>query len=184
MNCQVILLSILLGLIPEGIFLAWFIIGAKRMDRHTALHFAVFTIAMFVIIGTVLPYTIWFCILVITLVYISMKVLCKPTEFLDLFLLTIPFLLFGITGYPCYYLAAILPNWLPPNLTTLIINRILIIIILSALYPHLNKWYNAYKKLWNRHKGNKIKSITVRNISILLCNILIMAAYLMLFIRK
>lgn len=184
MTCQVILLSILLGLLPEGIFFAWFVIGAKRMKKNEAIHFAVFSIAMFVIVGTILSYSIWFYLFIIVALYISLKVLCKSTEFLDLFLLTIPFLLFGIAGYPCYYLAEILPSWLPPNLTTLIINRLVIIIILSALYPHLNKWYNAYKRLWNRHKDNKIKSITIRNISILLCNVLIMAAYLMLFIRK
>lgn len=182
MNYYAILLSILLGLIPEAIFVSLFVIGAKKIKSRYNFHFCVANIFIFSIIGLMLSYNIWYYICIPFLIYCVMKLLFEDTEFIDLFLLTIPFLLFAIIGYPCYYIQQVLPFRLPPNLTALVVNRILLIIILSALYPKLHVWYNSYKTIWNRRKGNKIKSITTRNISIMLCNAVIILAYTMLLL--
>lgn len=183
MNCMTILLSILLGLIPEGIFFAEFVIGAKKLKNHNRVNLCVLFVGIMVFAGILLSYSIWYYLVVTILAYLVLKMIDDTTEFIDLFLLTIPFLLLAVLGYPCYGISLLLPKDLPVNLITLILNRVLMIILLSVLYPKLNKWYNTYKRLWNVRAGNKIKSITVRNISILICNLIIIAAYYMLAIR-
>lgn len=179
MSIQSILLSIFIGLLPEAIFFALFIMGAKRYTEKKIL-FVFSCIAVF-ILSMLLAYNIWAYVLITVLLYFVMKIIYKGTEFIDLFLLTMPCLIIGILGYICYMIKCFIPMY--PNLITHILNKILLFLTLSALYPRLNTWYNTYRKLWNRHEDNKIKSITVRNISILVCNIIIMAAFIMLAIR-
>lgn len=183
MSWLVILLSILLGLIPESLFFSIFIIGAKHIEEKRAC-FCILSIGLFILLGMFLAYNLWLYVILTVALFVLMKWLYKSTEFVDLFLLTIPYLVLALAGYFCYGITAYLPPEYYPNLVGLVLNRFFIFIILSALYPHLNKWYNSYKKIWNVHVDNKIKSITVRNISILLCNGMIMAAYYMLLIRK
>lgn len=183
MSWLVILLSILLGLIPESLFFSIFIIGAKKIKERRAC-FCILSIGIFVLLGMLLAYNLWLYVILTVALYALMKLLYKDTEFIDLFLLTIPYLIIAFAGYFCYGIASYIPPEYNPNTISLILNRFFIFIILSALYPHLNKWYNSYKKIWNVHADNKIKSITVRNISILICNAMIMAAYYMLLIRK
>lgn len=177
-----ILLSIILGLIPEALFFSIFVLITKRPKSHFKLAFCLLTIGIFIIAGLLLSFNLWFYIVIPALIYILMKILFKETEFIDLFLLTIPFLLLAIVGYICFGIGKLLPECIYPPVVMTIINRISLIFILSALSTKLNKWYNSYKKLWNRRKGNKIKSITIRNISILFSNAVIIAAYVMLLI--
>lgn len=183
MSCLVLLLSILLGLIPEALFFCLFVKGAKDI-RRKFFTFCVLNIGAFVLLGIAFSYTIWLYVILTVAMYVIMKVLYKDTEFIDLFLLTVPYLILALAGYFCYGITESLPPLWYPNTVGLVLNRIFIFIILSALYPHLNKWYNSYKKLWNVHEENKVKSITIRNISIVIFNTLILVAYLMLLIRK
>lgn len=176
-----LLLSILLGLIPEALFFALFVIGAKKMTRaEGCIPLVLLFIFAFVTLGTVLSYSIWVYVVLTVIMYLIMKAVSNKVEFIDLFLLTVPYIILAILGFIGYGVGQFIPSSLCPPFFMLIVNRILLFITLSALYPHLHKWYNFYKKVWNAHAGNKIKSITVRNISILACNTVILAAYTVL----
>lgn len=178
MSYLMLFLSIIIGLMPEAIFFAMFVIGAKGIKKgERRLPLVVFFIAAFLIIGLLLAYNIWEYVLLTVAMYIIMKLLHEKTEFIDLFLLTIPYLILAVIGFVCFGIGQLLPDSICPPLIMLIINRLLLLIIISALYPRLYRWYNTYKKVWNVHKDSKIKSITVRNISILVCNAIIIAVY-------
>lgn len=180
-----LLLSILMGLIPEALFFATFVIGAKGLkkgeNRAALILLFIFT---FVVIGTVFAYDIWLYVVLTVCMFLIMKALIDSTEFIDLFLLTIPYIILAAIGFLCYGIESLFVSTDVVGGTMLVINRVLLIILIPALYPRLHKWYNAYKKVWNVHKDNKIKSITVRNISILVCNAVIIAAYTMLTMVK
>lgn len=176
-----LLLSILMGLIPEALFFATFVIGAKGLkkgeNRAALILLFIFT---FVVIGTVFAYDIWLYVVLTVCMFLIMKALIDSTEFIDLFLLTIPYIILAIIGFICYGIGQFIPTSMCPPFLMLVINRILLLILIPALYPRLHRWYNSYKKVWNVRESNKIKSITVRNISILICNAVIISAYTML----
>lgn len=167
-----ILFSILFGAIPEMFFVAYFVTGAKApsfKDRKCKLTLAILYILAYSIAVPLLQFNTWFHIILVAVMYIILKILKPGTEGIDLFLLTIPYALITVTGYICrlFYLAI-------GYSMAYIMNRIILLFIIVALYPHLNKWYNAFRRVWNRNPNNKIKSITVRNILIVGTNILIM----------
>lgn len=49
----------------------------------------------------------------------------------------------------------------------------IIFTILMLISSKFNKLYKFYLYNWNRHKDNKIKSITTRNITIISCNLML-----------
>jgi len=60
-------------------------------------------------------------------------------------------------------------------LIALILNRALIFVILFMLRRPLRKLTKAYYNVWDRKDGSRIKSITVRNISVIILNVTIIA---------
>ena len=58
------------------------------------------------------------------------------------------------------------------NYVFFILNRLLLIIIM-LFSGKLNRFYNFYYYNWNRHNDNKIKSVTIRNLTIISCNLML-----------
>lgn len=145
MSWLVILLSILLGLIPESLFFSIFIIGAKKIKERRAC-FCILSIGIFILLGMLLAYNLWLYIILTVAMYALMKLLYKGTEFIDLFLLTIPYLIIAFAGYFCYGIATYIPPEYNPNMISLILNRFFIFIILSALSLGGYFCYNIHKR--------------------------------------
>ena len=49
----------------------------------------------------------------------------------------------------------------------------LILILFMILASKFNNFYKLYNYNWNRHTNNKVKSITVRNLTIISCNLML-----------
>ena len=65
----------------------------------------------------------------------------------------------------------------------MLVDRLLLFVPLFIINYRLNDFYNLYKLKWNRHNDVKgIKSLTLRNISVLTLNIFIVMAYVTLII--
>lgn len=103
--------------------------------------------------------------------FVNLKVLYKEkAQVTDIFLFaTASLILIAISAF-CYSLFyATTKNYT----SALIINRILMFVV---LYFARNKIQSAYKNfcsLWNRHNNpNKIRSLTLRNISIITFNLM------------
>lgn len=58
------------------------------------------------------------------------------------------------------------------NLLFMYLNRMVLLIIL-LISSKLNRLYKIYCYNWNRHKDNKIKAITLRNTTIISCNLML-----------
>lgn len=58
------------------------------------------------------------------------------------------------------------------NLLFMYLNRMILLIIL-LISSKLNRLYKIYCYNWNRHKDNKIKAITLRNTTIISCNLML-----------
>ena len=162
------LISILLGLVPEVLFITLFLSYTKNLKEKRILLFAFISIVYFITM-LIQQYKIIFYVLFIFLLYISLKIIYKEkTQIIDLFVASIPFMWISILSYLCFIL---LKEDMSNYYILYILDRIVLFIplIFSNYY---NKYYKIYCKLWNRNDREKrpIKSITLRNISLILLN--------------
>lgn len=165
------LISILLGLIPEVLFLTLFLIKTKNIKEKRIKLFIIISIFYFLSM-LIQQYKTIFYVLFIFLLYLSLKIVYKDrTQIIDLFVASIPFMWISLLSYICFlFLKEDLSNYY----LLYIIDRIFL--YLPLLFgKYLNKVYKIYCKLWNRNdkEHRPIKSITLRNISLLVVNITI-----------
>ena len=66
----------------------------------------------------------------------------------------------------------------------MVVQRIILFSIF-ALRGKLNGWYKIYRELWNRRDDNRIKSITLRNISLIFLNaFIVFMNFLLIFLQN
>ncbi len=166
-----ILLSILLGMIPETLFFTLFLTYTKNLKNKRIKLFLLISIA-YVLCMFLRRYKIIYYVLFIVLIYIILKFLYKEkTQIIDVFIIAITYLYLTLDSIICY---AFVKENLNNYYGLLLLNRCLLIIP----FIFKDKFYILYKKycgLWNRNDSIKrpIKSITLRNISLILLNFLI-----------
>lgn len=163
-----ILINIFLGMLPETLFFTMFLIYSKKIKEKRKSLF-VLIILNYIGTGVLSTYSIYSYVLFIILQYAILKLLYKEKiEWIDAFLITISHIYLFIIAISCY---KIFGNYK----IALLVNRLLL--ILPFIFRNkLNHFYEEYKKLWNRNSNNKIKSITLRNISLIFLNIFIFAS--------
>lgn len=164
------ILSILLGLIPEVLYFTLFISYTKNIKEKRVKLFLLISIAYFLCI-LVQEYQILYYIVLIALIYFTLKFLYKEkVQIIDIFIISFAYLWLAI-------LSAILLMFLNNNnfVFLSIIDRIFL--YLPFIFKSkFNVIYKKYYKFWNRNDAEKrpIKSITLRNISLILLNGLIL----------
>lgn len=175
---MIVLLSILLGLIPEVLFITLFLMFSKNLKSKRIMLFILIGIS-YIVSMFIQKYKIIFYILFIALVYLSLKILYKKkVQIIDLFLITIPFTWITILSFICFL-------FFDKNLTNYyqlyVVDRLILFVPL-IFSKHYNKIYSKYCKLWNRNDNEKrpIKSITLRNISLITMNIIIFIINIMI----
>lgn len=163
------LVSILFGLIPEVLYFTLFITYTKNIKEKQIKLYVLISIAYFLCM-MIQRFLILYYILFVILIYISMKLLYKnKTQIIDIFIISIAYLWLGI-------LSLILMNFVHKDFSNyyfiLFIQKLLIFIPLFLLKSKFNILYKKYCKLWNRNDKEKrpIKSITLRNLSLILLN--------------
>lgn len=164
-------ISVLLGLIPEVLFITLFLTSAKNLKEKRIQLF--FVIAIFYFLSMLIQqYKTIFYVLFIFLLYLSLKIVYgKKTQIVDLFVASIPFMWISILSYICFiFFHEDLSNYYQ----LYILDRIVLFLPL-IFWKYYNKLYIKYCKLWNRNDNEKrpIKSITLRNVSLLIVNITI-----------
>ena len=166
-----ILISILLGLIPEVLYFTLFIAYCKNIKEKRIKLFLFISLA-YILCMFIQKYKIFYYILFIALIYIIIKLLYKnKTQIIDIFVLSIGLIYISLLSYFCYcFLDTNLSNYY----ILMLIDRIFLYI--PFIFKNFfNKIYNKYYRLWNRNDYIKgpIKSITLRNISLITINIAI-----------
>ena len=162
------LMSFFLGILPDVIFLSLFIIFAKSIKTKRTILFILLLID-YIATLIIYRYQTLFYILFIIIEYIILKILYKKDiELLDSFVITFPFLILFLTSCLYYFL---IPNYM----IACIIHKITLLLLIFLVKNKINIAYKKYKHFWNRNKKEvrKIKSITLRNISLILMYIFI-----------
>lgn len=164
-----IVISIFLGLIPEVLYFTFFLICTKRIKEKRIVLCTLITIA-YILCMFIKKYQIIYYIIFVALIYIILKILYKEeTQLVDIFVVSISTIYLTGISYLCFcFLKKDLSNYY----VLLIIDRVLLIIPF-IFKKYFNTCYEQYKKLWNRNDNEKrlIKSITLRNISLITVNI-------------
>lgn len=166
------IISLFLGMLPEVLFLTLFIIfSGNKKDKRLKLF--IYLMIGYILLVMVCRYQLIFYIAYIIYSYLVVRKLYKA-HISDLFINSIGYVYLTLMSFLCFKL---IPNyWI-----ALVINRIMLFIPF-IFRKYFNKFYLKYKSLWNVNKNAKIKSITLRNISLLTINLLIVIMNFMMVI--
>lgn len=168
------LISILLGLIPEFLYYYLYLTRIKDLKNKKLIFFIITFINCFMSIIYIKHNFIMYVLFDI-IQYLILKIIYKDkTCITDFFLIIFIEIYLLIISAGCYYLIS---NYI----LAFIINRILMFMPLLFINK-IRLVYKKYKGLWNRNdsKNNPIKSLTIRNGSIVIMDILIVVVYLVL----
>ena len=165
---ETFVLSLLLGIIPETIYTTLFLIYTKDLKEKKIILGILIGIAYTLCI-MIIRFQILFYIIFLFVIYIILKLLYKEkTQITDVFIVALAYLWMSLLSfvlmfcvnqdYSNYYLICV-------------INKALL--FLPFIWKNkFNIWYKKYYSLWNRNDTieKPIKSITLRNISLILLN--------------
>ena len=167
------LVSIVLGLLPEVLYFSLFLIYTKNIKEKKLKLFILLAIG-YILLIMICRYQLLLYIIYIIYSYIILKILYK-SQIIDFFICSIgltymtivSYLLFLIIGsdYIAYYIIA----------------RITLFSIFM-FRKYFNKLYMRYRKMWNINNGEKVKSLTIRNISLLFINTMILVMNIVMIV--
>ena len=162
---QNFLLSLFLGKLPDVLF-SWVFITEIKETKTKRLIFFILGFVVYVFCITQIRYQLLLYLVLDVILFLIMKLLYKSniTDFFLIIVLDLYLFICSIISYmliPNYYIA-------------LIVYRLILFLPLIFINK-LRNIYKQYKTLWNRHnEKGKIKSITIRNIVIVLLHITIL----------
>lgn len=162
------ILLLFLEKVCEAIFFSMFLILGKKLKEKRLL-FTAIMIFEYLALKCVLKYNIWFQLIYTFMSFINLKVLYKEkAQITDIFLFAVASIILIILSSIAYFIVffTIKNYWV-----ALILSRILMFLFLIICNSKINKIYSKFYLLWNRHSNkNKIRSLTLRNISIIIFN--------------
>ena len=168
-----IIISILLGMLPEVLYFTLFLIYTKNIKEKKVKLFFLIALA-YILCIMVSQYQLIYYVLFNFLVYLMIKILYKEkTQIIDVFIISLSFAYVSFTSFICFL-------FVKEDFSNYYIIAIIHKIILYFIFIFKNKFnliYKRYCSLWNRNykKKQPIKSITLRNISLILLNLCIFA---------
>lgn len=167
-----IILSLVLGAGLDSLYYYLYISKIKGIKNKRVLLYSLIFIG-YVVLFMVLRYNLYLYLIFYIYIYLILKFIYK-SQINDFFLLIF------IDIY-CIGTSAIAYFLIPNYFIALIISKIIIFIPLLFINK-IKKMYCLYCKMWNRNYNNKmpIKSLTLRNISLVLFNSFILMTYLFL----
>lgn len=164
-----LVVRLLLEKIFEAIYFSVFLIIGKEIKNKRFL-FIVIMIIEYLLLKEIIKYNIWFNLLYTFMSFINLKVLYKEkSQITDIFLFSVASIILIIISVLSAIFALIVNNYI----IALIINRLLVVLFLVFFKDKINKKYKDFYSLWNRHHNSKrIRSLTLRNISVIIFNLM------------
>ena len=159
------LVSILLGAIPDVLYYYLWLKNIKEIKDKKFLLFLIILIG-YVVIFMILIYLFYLYLIFYLYIYFNLKFIYK-SKINDFFLMLFIDVYYILMSILCFFL---IPNYA----IALILNKILLFIPL-IFKKKVVKMYKSYCKMWNRNREVKqpIKSLTLRNISLVILNLVI-----------
>lgn len=163
-------LPLFLGQIPEAIYLALFLIYAKKLTTHRLI-FCVLSVIEYSLLMYNFMYDWYFHIFLILMLYITLKIVYKEkSQITDIFIILVAFVYLGITSAVIFLLFSML---YPNIIISTIVHKTILFVTLFSLNYKLNGIQRLYKKYWNRNNEPKImKSVTFRSLNVVAFNII------------
>lgn len=166
------MIDLVIGQIPEAVFFSLFMIYAKGIKEKRII-FTILMVIEYVFLKYIahLNYNIWFQILYTFMSYLILKILYKEkAQIVDIFVFMESLFILLIFTVP--FLA--LNNFINNIYICCLLSKISMFVFLFIIRKKIFKINQKYYKLWNRNNAErrKIKSLTLRNISIVAFNIL------------
>lgn len=158
------IVSLFLGMIPEVAYFTLFLIFTKNLNCKRLKLLLLLAIG-YVVLIMICRYKLLFYVAYIVYSYLVLKELYN-SHISDIFTVSVASSYLTLISFTSFKL---FDNYI----ISYIINRLLLFIPLILVGPNINKMYKKYLSLWNRHEKGPIKSITLRNISLVFVNIFI-----------
>ena len=161
---------IFLEQILEAIYFSTFLLIGKDIKTKRIL-FTLVMIFEYVMLTRFIEFNVWFQLIYTFMSYVNLKVFYKEkAQITDVFLFTsasVILIAISIFSYVIIYFT------IKEYYIALIINRVIMFCFLYLSKNKIRVLYKEFCSLWNRHKiPNKIKSLTLRNISIIIFNLM------------
>lgn len=165
------IVSLLLGMLPDVFYYFIYIKQIKGIKNKKFLFFALLFLN-YILCIILIQHQFYLYIIQDIIIYLIMKKIYKA-QINDMFLIIF------LETY-MLVLSLISFNLINNYVLSFVIYRILLFLPL-LFKDRIIEYYKIYTKLWNRHNiPNKIKSITLRNISLVVLNIMIILMYIIL----
>lgn len=171
MTLQYFLIGVFLGLLPETLYFTMFFVNVKSLKNKKIKLFLLIALSHLICI-IFNNYKILSYVALIVCLYLSLKILYKnKTQIIDVFIVSIALMYVCLISYLCFLFV----NQDMSNYYLLLVIEKILLFVPFVFKNRFNKWYKKYYSLWNRNDKEKrsIKSITLRNISLISLNIFI-----------
>lgn len=154
----------------EAIYFSTFLLIGKGIKTKRIL-FTLVMIFEYVMLTRFIEFNVWFQLIYTFMSYVNLKVFYKEkAQITDVFLFTsasVILIAISIFSYAIIYFT--IKNYF----IALLLNRVIMFCFLYISKNKIRILYKEFCSLWNRHKiPNKIKSLTLRNISIIIFNLM------------
>ena len=164
------LILIFLEKIVEAIYFAMFLIIGKNIKNKKLLFIGIMVFE-YLALKHFISFSVYFQLAYTFMAYVTLKVLYKEkAQITDIFLfMAASLLLIAISAASYGIVYFTVRNYF----VALILNRILLFLTLYLGRNVVKSKYKGFCSLWNRHNiPNTIKSLTVRNLSVIIFNLM------------
>lgn len=161
---------LILEKVLEAVYFSLFLVAGKNLKNKRILFISIM-IFEYLILTKLIQYNVLLQLSYTFLTYINLKVLYKEkAQITDIFLFAVASIILILVSFISYMiiLFTLKQYWI-----ALLLNRVLLFGILWLIRKQINKTYKKFYSLWNKHKlPNKVKSLTLRNISVIVFNLM------------
>ena len=154
----------------EPIYFALFLIIGKDL-KNKRLLLTCIMIFEYYMLTYIFPFNVWFQFIYTFIVFVDLKFLYKEkAQITDIFLFGASSIILIIISIAVFLIGK---KFLDSYYIAIIINRVILFSFLILFKNKIRELYKKFYSHWNRHNNPKIiKSITLRNISVISFNLM------------
>ena len=174
------IILLLLEKVCEAVYFSLFLIIGKNIKSKRLLLIGIM-IFEYLALKHFIHFNVWFQLAYTFMSFVNLKVLYREkAQVTDIFLFMVASIILIASSIFTYVTALFTyKNYF----ISLIINRVLIFGIIFMFGNFIKEKYKSFCSLWNRHNNpNKMRSLTLRNISIIVFNLMFWTINFCMFI--
>lgn len=164
------IILLLLEKVCEAVYFSLFLIIGKNIKNKRLLLIGIM-IFEYLALKHFIHFNVWFQLVYTFMSFVNLKVLYREkAQVTDIFLFMVASVILILLSVFTYMTALYTYK---DYFISLVLNRLLLFGIILIFKNFIREKYKSFCSLWNRHnKPNKIRSLTLRNISIIVFNLM------------